>query len=307
MPHLKLLGEHGGTASLTGTTIRLRIDLAYDGTAFHGWGVQAGSDLRTVQAVVESALRLVFQRECLSTVVAGRTDAGVHATGQVVHVDVPADAFPRLVRSTESLSPEDVIARVTARLRSALARHRDIEIHRATVAPVGFHARFSPVSRTYHYRLADSLSVRNPLRRFDTARIRGELDVARMNAAAHALLGLHDWLAFAKPKPNATTIRDLLEFSWTRLDDDSGDGVVRAVVRADAFCHHQVRYLVGATLLVGLGQWTVNDVLRVRDTRVRPVEMRIAEPQGLTLVHVEYPGDGELAARAELTQARRSL
>jgi tRNA pseudouridine38-40 synthase len=267
-----------------GGLVRVRLDLAYDGTDFAGWARQPGR--RTVQRSVEDALLVLFRLpEPAPLTVAGRTDAGVHARGQVAHVDLPGAAWhavPRPVRALAGLLPPDV------RIRSAAP------------APPGFDARFSALARRYAYRVCDDPAGPAPLRRRELLWHRhGRLDVAAMDAASAALVGLHDFAAFCRRREGATTVRTLLRLAWARDDD----GVVRADVEADAFCHSMVRALVGALLPVGAGRRPVTWPAAVLAGGQRDSAVNVVPPHGLTLEAVRYPPDGELAARAD--QARR--
>lgn len=272
---------------------RLRLDIAYDGTGFNGWARQP--DQRTVQGVLESALETVL-RAPAKLVVAGRTDAGVHATGQVAHVDVDDERLASLSRRREPIP-----ALVAQKLNGIAGLKSDVVVSRSALAPEGFDARFSPVWRRYRYRISDEGAARDPLRRLDTLWYPATLDATAMQGAADELLGLHDWAAYCRPREGATTIRDLLDFRWQR----DADGVLVAELRADAFCHSMVRALVGATVAVGEGKLPGDRLQRIRDEAKRTNEFRTMPAHGLTLVEVGYPPDGELAARAEQTRARR--
>jgi tRNA pseudouridine38-40 synthase len=270
--------------------VRVRLDLAYDGTNFAGWSKQPG--LRTVQGELEAALASIVHGTGAppNVTVAGRTDAGVHAIGQVAHLDLCAEQFA----STD-------LAKLLRRLNAIAGRAGDIRVRSATIAPEGFDARFSAIWRRYSYRVADTSSSKNPLERQNTLWYRGELDVDAMNAAAESLLGLHDWASYCKPREGATTIRTLQEFHWAR----QSDGVLEASVRADAFCHGMVRSLVGATIAVGAGKMQPADLVPLREARKRTSAFRVVAANGLTLVEVGYPAEAELATRATLTRARR--
>jgi tRNA pseudouridine38-40 synthase len=266
---------------------RLRLDLAYDGTAFSGWARQP--DLRTVQEVVEAALRRALRlAEPVSITCAGRTDAGVHARGQVAHVDVAEDPgdldLAALARSVRGLLPEDVWLRAFA------------------IAPDGFDARFSALSRRYSYRVCDDVSSWDPLRRHDTLQHPRALDLEAMNAAAQALLGEHDFAALCRSREGASTVRTLLDLSWSRGDDDA---VAVMSVSADAFCHSMVRALVGVLVPVGDGRrpaaWP-GDVLSRGE---RDSAVQVMPPHPLTLEEVRYPADADLAARQTVTRAHR--
>ncbi|OAZ43928.1 tRNA pseudouridine(38,39,40) synthase TruA [Microbacterium arborescens] len=274
--------------------MRLRLDIAYDGSGFSGWARQPG--LRTVQGSIEAAVSRVLGGDA-QLVVAGRTDAGVHASGQVAHLDLSDAQEARLRRGRE---PEP--AALAARLNGVLGRYADVHVRATSVAPEGFDARFSAVWRRYAYRVADRTTGYDPLERFRTTFVPVALDGAAMDAAARSLTGLHDFAAYCKPRPEATTIRTLLEFDWRR--DESG--VLVANVKADAFCHSMVRALVGACVAVGEGRLDVEDVAVLRDAHRRTSAFAVLAARGLTLTEVGYPADDLLAARAEQTRARRA-
>ena len=275
--------------------MRLRLDLAYDGTAFRGWARQPG--LRTVQGVLEQAITRVLGGEP-QLVVAGRTDAGVHAAAQVAHLDLTEAQLARL-RKGRNPAPEALAARLTG----VLGPYPDVAVHRTAEAAPGFDARFSAVWRRYEYRVADLATAYDPLERARTTTVKAHLDVAAMDAAARSLRGLHDFAAYCKWREGATTIRTLLEFGWRR--DDLG--ILVANVKADAFCHSMVRALVGACVAVGEGRLDAADVARIRDEGVRTAAVKVLAARGLTLTEVGYPADDLLAARAEQTRAHRSL
>lgn len=262
---------------------RIRLDLGYDGSAFAGWARQPG--VRTVQGVLEAALATVLRLPAEPAVtVAGRTDAGVHARGQVAHVDLVVDDLPDMLRRLAGVLPRDV--RVTA----------------ASVAPSGFDARFSALSRRYAYRVSDAETGVNPLRRHEVLDHRRPLDVAAMDAAGRLLLGEHDFAAYCRRRAEATTRRRLLRCSWSRAEDD----LAVATIEADAFCHSMVRSLVGAFLAVGEGRRAVEWPAELLQRGVRDSAVQVAAPHGLTLEEVCYPDADALAARADETRQRRS-
>lgn len=263
--------------------MRVRLDLAYDGTGFSGWAAQAG--LRTVQGALQDVLGTLARTQPPRVTVAGRTDAGVHARGQVAHVDLaPGVASDRLlVRRLNGLLPPDV------------------RVHEAAPAPDGFDARFSAVSRSYRYRVADSPWLVDPLRRADTLVHPRQLDDRAMVAAGGPLLGLQDFAAYCRRREGATTVRTLQELSWAR----DRHGVLEAVVQADAFCHSMVRALIGALLAVGDGRRPVPWPGQVLAGRVRTPDAQVAPAHGLTLEAVGYPPAGELRARQQVTRTVR--
>lgn len=278
--------------------MRIRLDIAYDGTHFRGWARQP--TLRTVQGELEEALaRIVGGSPRL--IVAGRTDAGVHASGQVAHLDLDEAQVARLPRRRRDDDEADAVAALAGRVRGVLGLYPDVTVRRTSRAPEGFDARFSAVWRRYSYRLADETTAYDPLDRLRTTTLRSVLDVEAMDAAASRLIGLHDFAAYCKAREEATTIRTLLEYDWRRGDD----GVLVANVRADAFCHSMVRALVGACVAVGEGRIAVDDVVAIRDARLRIPETKVLAARGLVLAEVGYPADELLAARAEQTRNRR--
>mgnify|MGYP003645705637 CR=1 FL=1 len=282
--------------------MRIRLDIAYDGTHFHGWARQ--TSLRTVQGTLEDALALVLGTAYTTSptprlVVAGRTDAGVHAAGQVAHLDLDPGLLDALGRSRPTYgSPLDLLAQ---RVRGVLGKYPDVTVRNIRAAPEGFDARFSAVWRRYAYRAADSTAGYDPLERARTTNVNASLDVEAMDAAARSLIGLHDFAAYCRPREGATTIRTLLEFDWRRDEN----GVLIANVRADAFCHSMVRALVGACVAVGRGRLSVEDAASLRDAHERTSAFPVLAARGLTLMEVGYPADDQLASRADATRARR--
>ena len=262
--------------------------MGYLGTNFSGWAIQPG--LRTVQGSLEEALAIALRcdRSLITSVVAGRTDAGVHALHQVCHVEIPD--------GVKLGKLDSLLKRVQGTLRTD-----DIALHQISLAPEGFDARFSAMSRTYEYRIDDRGSKRNPLHHLFTYRSSFSLDDAAMNAVSQKLCGLHDFAAFCRPKPGATTIRHLTHFAWTR----DGDGILTGSVIADAFCHSMVRSLVGSAVAVGRGRLSVKEVVELRDKGQRTSAWTTMAAKGLTLISVEYPPDELVASRALDTRTRR--
>lgn len=278
--------DEPGQQSLTGL-VRLRLDLGYDGTQFHGWATQPG--VRTVQQVVEEALwRSLRLPEPPALTVAGRTDAGVHARGQVAHADVPAAAWAD--------------AQTSADRRLARLLPDDVRIWSVRPAAPGFDARFSALWRRYSYRVCDDPARADPLRRRDTLWYRRPLDLDLMNAAALAGQGEHDFAAFCRRREGATTVREVIRLDWAR----TGPGLAVGTVTADAFCHNMVRALAGALLAVGDGSRPVSWFAEVLAARRRDPAVRVAPPHPLCLEEVAYPDAAGLAARAGLTRRLRS-
>src|SRR4051812_13852343 len=267
-------------------SVRLRLDVSYDGADFSGWAAQPAR--RTVAGVLTEALgRLVGADTPLGLTVAGRTDAGVHATGQVCHVDLPADAWAELdgslLRRLAALMPPD------ARVRAI------------TVVPDTFDARFSATFRRYEYRVADTPWGPEPLRRHDTLGWVRPLSIERLRLAALPLLGEHDYAAYCKRKEHATTVRAITRLQWRR----DPDGVLVATVQADAFCQAMVRSLVGAMLSVGDGRREPDWPAELLTLGKRSSEVTVAPAHGLTLMEVGYPEETDYAHRAEATRRLR--
>lgn len=274
------------------TTVRVRLDLAYDGRHFSGWARQP--ERRTVQGELEEALRVVLRRDpaadpAVELTVAGRTDAGVHARGQVAHVDLPSEVWAE--------QGGQLLRRLAGRLPM------DVRVWRVGAAPADFDARFSAIWRRYAYRVSDQPGGVDPLLRGHVLWHNRPLDADAMNAAAELLLGEHDFAAYCKRREGATTIRTLRALRWVRR----GNGVLEARVEADAFCHNMVRSLVGAMLAVGDGHRAPEWPGEVLAAGVRDSAVHVVRPHGLTLEEVGYPPDEELAARNAASRNRRSL
>lgn len=265
------------------SVVRVRLDVSYDGTDFSGWAAQPGR--RTVQAELEGALSRVL-REPVALTVAGRTDAGVHATGQVAHLDITGAGWSAL---------RDSLLR---RLAGVLPG--DVRVRCLAPAPPGFDARFAAIWRRYVYRIVDGRWGVDPLRRTDTLATLRPVDDVAMAAAAARLLGEHDFAAFCRRREGATTVRDL-----HRLDVDRDGDVITVTARADAFCHSMVRSLVGALLAVGAGRRAPDWPGALLHQGQRVSAVAVAPAHGLTLVEVGYPPDDELAIRVVQTRQRR--
>ena len=295
--------------------LRLRLDLAYDGSGFNGWAAQPG--LRTVEGVLSAALQTVL-REPVRLTVAGRTDSGVHAAAQVAHLDVSEDAWSALPGRSGRSPEAALLTRLTGVLaheaRDGLPRAprgaSDIVVTGVRVVPGAFDARFSALDRRYTYRIADAESPRDPLRRGHVLWMAERLDVDAMAASAAPLLGEHDFLSYCKPRDGATTIRTLRRLAWRRVAAGApgGDaGLVVLEVVADAFCHSMVRSLVGAGLAVGRGRRPAAWPGELLAARTRDDAAPVAPAHGLTLEDVVYPADDQLAAQAERARVMRRL
>lgn len=293
-------------------TLRVRIDISYEGTDFHGWAAQPG--LRTVEGELERALAVIMRCPVALTV-AGRTDAGVHARHQVAHADIPIDTWRALTPRNADPFDEDAPGRGLARRLNALLAQRrakwakahalkephdgsDVVVTRTRRVPTTFDARFSATGRRYCYRLAEW--PLDPVRRRDVLAVRDELDLDAMNAGAGLLIGEHDFLSFCRPREGATTIRTLRRYECVRRG-----GIIECWVEADAFCHSMVRSLVGAAIEVGRGKHEPMWMGEVLKARSRAQAAPIAPAHGLSLEGVDYPPVEQWAARQRVTRARR--
>jgi tRNA pseudouridine38-40 synthase len=267
--------------------LRFRIDFTYDGTNFSGWAKQP--DQRTVQGEMESALS-GLTRNTIDLIVAGRTDAGVHASAQVAHFDIP-----HLDKYGNAWNTQDLVYRINRMLTE------EIRVRAIKVVPHDFHARFSALRRTYIYKIADGQRQIDPLKRFDIMPWYRHLDLSRLNEASSRLLGEHDFATFCKPGGSGTTIRRLEKFHWERM----ADGTLHATVTADAFCYSMVRNFVGAVVCVGESRYEPEWITTLLTNKTRVSDSMVFPGRGLTLVAVEYPDDSQLRSRAEITIRRR--
>lgn len=279
--------------------VRLRLDIAYDGTDFHGWARQRdsadGTPTRTVQATLEDALSTILRSPARLTV-AGRTDAGVHATGQVAHLDVPRASLEQ--RSIDG-RPENLVRRLAKFLPE------DVRVTAVRKAHPLFDARFAALERSYVYRVTTNPVGALPTRRADTAVWPKPVDIERMQAAADLVVGLHDYAAFCKARPHATTVREVTEMRWVEASTSEEPELYEAHVRADAFCWNMVRALVASCLEVGEGRRDATWVSGLLGERQRSPEVRLAPARGLTLTGVTYPAERDYAERVRATRARR--
>ena len=305
--------------------VRLRLDLAYDGGAFYGWARQP--TLRTVQGELEQALHTILRvpaddpDETLRLTLDGRTDTGVHSLHQVCHLDVGEATLDRCVGHMGVPAPEALFRRLSRMVPD------DIAIHAVSVAPEGFDARFSALERTYVYRICDDARPVDPRMRGFVLALDDRLDLDAMNAAAAMTIGLHDFGSFATPNPGGTTIREVKQAHWSRIPVSplvpgaSGgagtaggytvpaaeSGLVCFTIVADAFARNMVRSLVNACVKVGQGRKDLDWFAEKMATPLREGSTGPIAPQGLTLEHVAYPPDDQLAARAEAIRAKRTL
>jgi tRNA pseudouridine38-40 synthase len=244
---------------------RLRVDLTYEGTNFSGWAKQPNE--RTVQEEVEKALGTITQTK-VATIVAGRTDAGVHAKHQVIHTDLPTQTD---------------INNLSFRLNQIL--DADIRVLTAQWAPDNFHARFTAISRTYQYKIIDGGKVTAPLDRHDSTEWFRPLDIELMNSGSKLLLGVHDFFAFCKFREGGSTIKNLLKFNWYRDEKD----VVICEISADSFRYNMVRNLVGAAVCVGEGRFKPEWMFDTLKNKERIPDSYVFPAKGLTLISVQYP------------------
>lgn len=280
--------------------VRLRLDIAYDGTHFAGWAMQPGQ--RSVQAELEYALGVLMSSpdKRVALTVGGRTDAGVHARGQVAHLDATRE---QLAHWVGKLAPTSAHPELWMRRLNGILKHKspDVLVHAVTEVSRGFDARFSAETRRYEYRVRGTGVRRDPLSRAFTVDVKHPLDLASMQRASASLLGLRDFTTFCKAREGSTAVRTLLEFSWRH--DDAGVCVARIV--ADAFCHSMVRALVGAVVAVGDGRISETELEQLLEAQSRSNRFTVMPPHGLSLEEIAYPPADELAARAELTRTRR--
>jgi tRNA pseudouridine38-40 synthase len=241
----------------------LKLTLEYDGTDFSGWQAQPGR--RTVQAVLEEAAATIF-RHRTSAEGAGRTDAGVHALGQVASIETASELpAAKVLRALNGVLPEDVAVRAVEE------------------APAGFHARFSARAKHYRYRILTS-NVRAPLEARFAWHCHHALDEMRMQHAADLLVGPHDFRAFARePDARSSTCRTLYA-----LDVRRAGTILTVDVKGDGFLYNMVRALAGTLVEVGRGRLTPGEVSDILAARERQAAGPTLPPQGLFLVEVVY-------------------
>jgi tRNA pseudouridine38-40 synthase len=243
---------------------RYRAIVEYDGTDFVGYQVQAKG--RTVQGEIEKSLKQITQSK-VRIDGAGRTDAGVHATGQVIAFNTGwRHTLEDLHRALNAVLPDDIVI-------------RDLRI-----TELSFHPRFAALSRTYHYQIINQQWPAVLLRRY-AYHLNKALDVTAMNEASRFLLGQHDFASFGKPPQGHNTVRNVLQAEWIT----AGEGRIIFEITANAFLYRMVRTLVGTLVQVGLGQLAVNEVKYILETRDLTKSAAPAPACGLCLVRVTYP------------------
>jgi tRNA pseudouridine38-40 synthase len=242
--------------------MRVRAIVAYDGTDYQGFQRQANGP--TVQETLEAAVEQVTKRR-VAVLAAGRTDAGVHAEGQVIAFD------------TEWKHPLDALQRA---LNSVMPR--DVALRKVEQAEPDFHPRFDARSRSYRYTVLNQ-EDRSPLARRTSLHVGRELDLDKMQQAARLFVGEHDFATFGQPPQGDNTVRRVLRAEWS-----AEEPWLWFDIEANAFLYRMVRSLVGTMLQVGNGSWTVEDVAQALAARDRSQAGPSAQPQGLCLVRVEY-------------------
>lgn len=275
--------------------MRIRLDLSYDGTDFSGWAKQP--DRRTVQGELEKACEAVLRLdEPARLTVAGRTDAGVHARGQVVHLDIPTQRWHSAPGRSTRTPGEALAHQLTAVLPP------DVVVRQVAHVPQEFNARFSALWRRYSYTV---MHTHDPLlRRY--AHRHPPVDINLLEAASQELVGERDFTAFCKARPGASAVRTLEEFTWTTWQDGGSHGVT-AHLRADAFCHNMVRSLIGAVLSVADGRRPLEWLVEVAGTLERSSSIQVAPAHALIMEEVGYPPAELLGQRAEQTRGLRTL
>ena len=244
--------------------------LQYDGTEFHGWQIQG--DLRTVQGELTQALSLIDGRG-VSVHGSGRTDAGVHAEGQVASVEIQREI-------------------TTTKLRAAINGNigKDVRVLEAEVVDDDFHARYSALEKTYVYRVVNAPVISPFWSRYAQHEAR-ELDLQRMQAAAELFLGRHDWTAFSAAQSDVEDrVRTITHLDVReRLEDRSRSTLIEITVSAEGFLRYMVRSIAGALVAAGRGELDDSAIKQAIETGMRPIVAATAAAHGLTLVSVKYP------------------
>ena len=245
---------------------RYRATVEYDGTDFLGYQIQAEG--RTVQGEIEQSLKRVTQ-STLRIDGAGRTDAGVHATGQVIASNV---AWRHTL--------EDLHRALNATLP------RDIVINDLRLAEPTFHPRFQALSRTYRYQIINQ-RWSSVLQRRYAYHVNKKLNVTAMNEASRVLIGSYDFASFGKPPQGNNTVRNVIEAIWSAITDNH----LTFTITANAFLYRMARIIVGTSVQIGLDQLTVDDVKHILEARDLTRSVPPAPAHGLCLVRVTYPKD----------------
>ena len=272
-------------ASKRSGLLRIRLDIAYDGTNFSGFGTQPHH--RTVQGELNKVLKKFLRVTSIKTIGAGRTDKGVHARGQVVHFDVSANIWNQI---------KDPMYKFRRLLPI------DIQVRKVSIVPEDFDARYSALTRRYSYTVCDSKDGLDPLNSRFVLDYRKKLDDHSMNKASQMLIGLNDFYAFCKTRDGSTTIRNLIKFKWSRKSE-----VVTCEIIADAFCYSMVRGLVGAMLQVGTGKKNETWPQEIMLKRKKVTDLNVVSPKALILEEVTYPHPSLYKSQYELTRRMRFL
>jgi tRNA pseudouridine38-40 synthase len=284
-----------------GATQRWRLDLAYDGRAFSGFAYQPRHD--TVVGLLRSTLAKTLGLEHEPPIVgAGRTDSGVHAFCQVVHVDLP------VATKVRRLEGERLVSSLNKQLRGR------VQILRAVRVSQDFHARFSATWREYRYLVLETTPPGLDFTNAWSWAVAGPLDLRAMNRAARATLGTHDFRAFCRrpsnSSPDEPLLRKVLEARWERLDDEwvmspRHSPVVRLTIRSQSFCHNMVRALTSTMVAIGQGTLDETTVEQRLGSLSRYQLPPLAPAGGLALVGVGYDGDREVTSAATEGPARQ--
>lgn len=262
---------------------RFRATLAYDGTAYYGYQIQP--DYPTIQGELELALERIF-KQVTKVDAAGRTDTGVHATGQVIAFDAEwKHGNDALLRAINATLPDDIAL-------------QDIR------QQANFHPRFDALSRTYRYRVA-VVQVRQPLLIKRAWQMQNKLDVTVMQQASESLIGEHDFAAFGNPPQGNNTVRTIFRSVWHIEETPYGMQYIYEV-EATAFLHHMVRRLVGIQVAAGSERITPDKLQDVFHSRDLSQNRWIAPPYGLTLTQVDYPPEGMTRDEYNNAQGQRN-
>jgi len=244
---------------------RFKTVVEYDGTNYHGWQFQPNA--ATIQGEIEKALEKIFHIR-IPVYGAGRTDAGVHACGQVAHIIAPWNhPTENLKRALNTILPEDICVKDVSEVDE------------------DFHARHSAISKTYRYEILNQ-RFRSPLKRLYSWQVSYALDLTKLQVASHLLVGAHDFATFGAPTSGTlSTVREIFEATWGEQEECS---TLTFTIRGSGFLRFMVRSLVGTLVKVGVGKITVRDFGAILESRDRSKSGPTAPPQGLSLISVEY-------------------